>query len=122
MELSPLQKDLLGYSSNDDMGLWIIPWRITNSGFTGESDASVRNQSITIIRGMLENGWLAIGMPIDNDGKVVFQLFSMSVDESIEFIESEWDKLSGSSTLGDICWFRATPKGKQLAVELGLLD
>ena len=122
MELSELQKGLLSYSSIDDMGLWIIPWRITNSGVTKESNESVRNQSITEIRYMLENGWLAIGTPIDKDGKVVFQLFSLSVDEAIAFIEREWNKLGRLPNIGEICWFRATPKGRQLAIELGLLD
>lgn len=122
MEISELQKGLLSYSSHDDMGLWIIPWRITNSGATDESYENVRNQSIAVIRNMLENGWLAVGMPIDKDRKVVFQLFSMSVDEAIAFIESEWDKLGRLPSLGEVCWFRATPAGKQLTIELGLID
>lgn len=122
MELSELQKGLLSYSALDDMGLWIIPWRITNSGVTYESNESARSQTITVIRNMLENGWLAVGMPIDKDGKVVFQMFSMSVDEAITFIESEWDKLGRLPDIGEVCWFRATPAGMQLAIEQGLLD
>ena len=122
MELSELQKGLLSYSSQDDMGLWLIPWRITNSGTTDESHEITRDKSLQIIRIMLENGWLVVGMPININGKVIFQLFPMSVDEAIDYVENEWNKLGRFPDMGEICWFRATPAGKQLANELGLLD
>jgi hypothetical protein len=44
MELAELQKGLLGYSSSDDMGLRIIPWRITNSGIADESHQGVQRK------------------------------------------------------------------------------
>jgi hypothetical protein len=71
---------------------------------------------------MLQYGWLVLGRPIDRDGEVIFQLYSMSVAETITFIENEWYKLERLPNLGEICWFRATPAGMQLANDLGLID
>jgi hypothetical protein len=122
MYLSELQKGLLGYSSQDDMGLWIISRRIYDSSSTDKSYYSVRIETIKVIRMMLQNGWLVVGKPIEINGGIIFQLYSLSVDEVIAFIENEWDKLDRLPDLGEICWFRATPAGKQLAIEQDLIE
>jgi len=122
MELSESQKHLLGYSAHDDMGIWVVVWEVTEAHTSNDPSELIRQKSIQVIKEMMENGWIVIGMPVNKDGQVIFQLFSMSVDEAIAFIESEWDKLGKLPSLGDVCWFRATPAGKQLADELGLED
>jgi len=122
MELSELQKKLLGDSAYDDMGLWVVIWEITEGLTTNDSTEIIQRKTIDVIKEMLCNGWIVIGMPINKDSEVIFQLFPMSVDEAIKYIEKEWDKLSRLPNLGEICWFRATPAGKQLADKLGLED
>jgi hypothetical protein len=122
MELNQLQKTLLEDSTYDDMGLWVVIWEITKAYTTKDPPEIIRREAIGVIREMLRNGWIVIGTPINKDGEVVFQLFHMSVDRAIEFIEREWDKLDRFPNIGEVCWFRATPAGIQLANELGLGD
>ena len=120
MELSELQKALLEDSTHDDMGLWVVIWEITKAFTTKDPPDLTRRKAINVIKEMLQNGLIVIGKPIDKDSEVVFQLFPMSVDEAIDYIENEWNKLGRFPNLGEICWFRATPAGIQLANELGL--
>jgi len=102
-----------------DYGLWLhrsqihIRLKIAQKQFA--------KKCICVIRKMFESGWIVIGQPVRKDGQIIFQLFSMTFDDAITFIESEWIILGRLPNLGEICWFTATPLGMQLAKDLGLL-
>ncbi|MBN1372281.1 MAG: hypothetical protein JW987_10115 [Anaerolineaceae bacterium] len=120
MVIEEIHKGLLGYCAHDDMGLWIIPRRITNSDTIKEKPEIVRRKSLEIIKEMLENGWIEIGIMVSRNNEITFQPLPMSTNKAMEFIDSEWVKLGRMPDIGEICWFRATPVGKKLAEDMGL--
>jgi hypothetical protein len=122
MTISTLQKKLLEDCTNDDMGLWVVVWHITKAHTTTDNLQSEQHKAIEVLKEMLENGWIETGTINVNHNNGRFQTLELSTEQTIEFIESEWNKLSDSPTLGDVCWFRATNKGRRLAMELGLAE
>lgn len=122
MKLSELEMYFLEDCANDDMGLWVVPWKISESQTTQDSNEEVREKSINVIRKMMQNGLMEIGTIVIKNDKAFFEPFSMTTDQAVAFIKSEWEKLGRFPSLSEICWFRATPAGEKLAKELDLLD
>lgn len=117
MELQEMHKEILGLCADDDTGLWLIIKRVSKDAYSISSVPDwVRQKTLTLIRDLLQGQLIEAGNP---NGPKFQSLFS-SVPETITYIETEWDKLGKTPNIGDICWFRATPAGEQLARELHL--
>jgi hypothetical protein len=118
MELQDIHKAILAECAYDDVGLWAIVWDVNQGPYGSEARLPewVRQKTIETIRDLLQSGLIEAGNP--NGPK--FQSVSSSVDETIAYIEREWDRLGRAPNIGDVCWFRATPAGEQLAHELNL--
>jgi hypothetical protein len=118
MQLDETQRKILIYCSDDDMGLWVIVRYVTDPEFKYEKIIPEigRKQVIRIIQEFMEEGLIEAGNPNGAE----FTPIAGTVDDVIKFIEHEWEKLGKRPSGGDICWFRATPKGERLAHELVL--
>lgn len=119
MELQDIHKDILTECADDDVGLWSIIWRVNQGPYASDAKLPewVRQKTIQIVRDLLQDQLVEAGNP--NGPK--FQQLSSSVNETIAFIEREWDRLGKTPNIGDICWFRATRAGEKLARELNLI-
>jgi hypothetical protein len=117
MELDDFHKEILGECADDDIGLWVIIRHASGDFLYPDVVAEpVRRKALAVIKDLLEEGLIEAG----TFHKMIYNPINLSVDETIRFIEEEWDALRRSPSLGDVCWFRATPKGEQLAHDLGL--
>lgn len=120
MELTDLEKVILALCADDETELWPIVKRISkeNYSYAAISELS-RQNTIDILRNLLENKLIIAGhIP----GMEFERLPIIKVDEVIRYIQQEWDnRLGKTPDLREICWFRATPQGEQLAHELGLM-
>lgn len=142
MELDNFHKEILGLCADDDTELWVII-RHASDDFSRPDPVpeSVRRKTLNVIRDLLDAGLIeagffswTIGVPEnmrpdeaiqfvkDNQNAVEYHPLNLRVDETIQFIEKEWDALGRRPSGGDICSFRATPKGERLAKELGLME
>jgi hypothetical protein len=118
MVYQDLEKEILYLCSDDETELWLIINRVSKYSYNATIDSKlVREKTIEIIRKFLTDDLIEVGNP----NELSFEKLLLSVDETIAYIEEEWNKLSKTPNLGDICWFRATPKGEQVAHELGLI-
>jgi hypothetical protein len=118
MKLQEIHESVLAECVYDDVGLWSIIVRVHGESYAWHSTLPdpVRQETIQIVNDLLSEELIEVGNPNGPE----FVRFSWSVPELIDYIESEWNKLGRTPDVGEICWFRATPKGKKLANELGL--
>jgi len=115
MNLPVIHKEILKLCADDDTGLWLIIKRVAEDAYSIVSVPDwVRQKTMEVIRDLLENELIVAGNP---NGPKFQPLFS-SVPETMTYIEQEWAKLGKTPNIGDVCWFRATPPGEQLASEL----
>jgi hypothetical protein len=143
MELTDLHKEIVIECSNDDVGLWSILWRINGGGYSVNVPLAkgIREKAIEIIRDLLEGRLIEGGFPQlpehierklrelqaqnPKQKNEIFELIknnpptwkplNYSVNDTINYIQHEWDSLDQDPNIGDIIWFRATPAGQQLA-------
>jgi hypothetical protein len=57
---------------------------------------------------LIEAGNFEVG----ESDKYIFIPMRLPANEKIDFIQKEWDELGKTPNIGDVCWFRATPAGK----------
>jgi hypothetical protein len=77
---------------------------------------------MNIIRDMLKDNLIMAGnFEKEDTGKYEFVPILLPVDRIIEFIEHEWASLGKTPNIGEVCWFRATASGENLAKELNLI-
>lgn len=112
MKLQKIHKLILVECTQDNVGLWSIIWKVNQGGYayTSKLPARIRLRTIEIIRDLLQDHLVEAG----NLSGSKFHPLTLSVDETIAYIEQEWDKLGRTPNIGDICWFRATPAGIKL--------
>ena len=71
-----------------------------------------RDLSLEIIRTLLREGLVEIGMVYAHEG---FVPWLSGVDESMQRIIREWSALPKGPNIGDICWLNLTQKGEAAA-------
>ena len=117
MELQDIHKDILALCAADETGLWLIIKRVAKDQYSLEQLPTwVQSKTIEVIGDLLRKGLIEVGNP----NGPTFEPISDSLEETIAFIEREWDKLGKTPNIGDLCWVRATSAGEQLARELDL--
>lgn len=115
MELSKLHKDILWECADDDTGLWVIIRSISEEDYFADVLPEwVRQKTLQIIKDLLEEDLIEAGNFREN----IYSTMCLQVNEIIAFIEREWDALGHTPSGGDVCWFRATPKGERLSHDL----
>ena len=88
---------------------------------TGRSaaDKSVMQRSLDVMRKLLEERLAEVGdavlVAIRGKERVAFIPWALSVDESLKRIAREWYRFPNGPSLGDICWFRLTDRGRRRA-------
>lgn len=124
MDLEPIHKTILSDCLNNYVGVWEIIREISEEEFfLSKLPEWVQSKAIQIIREMIEDDLIEAGTIKKIEfNKYVFLPLTMGVDELISHIENSLEKEGHMPPFGIICWFRATPKGEQLALDLGLND
>ncbi len=119
MKLSRIQKDILAYCSDDDMGFWVVVRYVTEDKFGHIQMPPCHEQRkvLSEIRKFLELGLIEVRQYNGTE----FNKIEGSVSELIDFIDREWKNLGAMPSGGEVCWFIATPKGEALARQLGLI-
>jgi hypothetical protein len=119
MKLNRVQKDILTYCSDDDMGFWVVVRYVTEDKFGHIQMLPRREQKKVLreVRKLLDLGLIEIQQYNGTE----FVKIEGSVSKLMGFIDREWKKLGVMPSGGDVCWFKATPKGEALARELNLL-
>lgn len=103
---------------DDYTELWYVI-RLVYPSFSSENPIPdwVINKTLELIHQMLESGYIEAGILRES-----FSPLKISLDETISYIKSMWNKLEGKPLrVGYICWFRATQAGEKLARELNLI-
>jgi hypothetical protein len=104
---------LLQECEDDHVGLWSILWQVRYA--LNENDypcddradpREVRKITMELVHALLESGQVQAGFPAP-DGKG-FVPWSLSSEETITRIKSEWDVLGREPNIGEIIWF-STP-------------
>ena len=117
MKLDDFQKEILGICADDDIGLWVIIRRSEGDfRYPDKVTELVRRKTLLVIEDLLKSGLIEAG----TFQEMIFRPFNMEVKETMQFIENKWDELGHRPSGGDVCWFRATSKGEQLALALRL--
>ena len=122
MELSDLEKELLAYCCEDDMGIWVIIHSVFGDGYPNlpKLPEWVQEKTLQTITSLLFKELVIIGHFVEKENAIIFVPFDGIVTEIVEKIKCEWNELDRNPSLGDICWFRASEKGIRLAKILGL--
>ncbi len=122
MELQDIHKKILALCAYDYTGLWLVITRVNKDAYSLDKLPEwVHQKTIEVIRYLLQSGLIETGnFEAEDSGGFKFQPIPLPIDEVIKYIEREWDELGRTPNIGDVCWFRATPIGKQLAHDLGL--
>ncbi len=84
----------------------------------------VLNSTLEEVREMLNTGLFLIGSHNPENKGEEFIPFTMSIDEIAMLIEREWKSKENTNNnlyIGYFCWFQASPTGKEIAQELGLI-
>jgi hypothetical protein len=79
------------------------------------SDETVRDLSIQLIRTLLESGFVEVGMVEKQKG---FIPWKVSVDDAMQRIERDWFSRPTGPGLGEVCWLNLTEKGESQAKRL----
>jgi hypothetical protein len=118
MEITEFQKEILLECLEDRIGLWSIIWTINGDGYSTTEVLPdwVRQKTIETVRNLLQQRLVEAGN--FEAGSYRFQPMVSSVEETIDYIEREWNALGRNPTIGDVCWFRATAAGEQLAQQI----
>lgn len=85
------------------------------------SPDEIREQSMRIIRSLVEMGIMELGDIGDLDPRIEagqFQRWSMSDRDSIARVETEWRALRRNPGLWEIGWLQLTPHGRAIAETL----
>lgn len=121
MELSNIHERILTYCSEDDMGLWIFARYATDDKYNvfpiKPYPEEAQKKVIMVITELLEAELIEA---TSYDGSEFIRLQGSNL-EIIHYINQEWNNLGRKPSGGDVCWFRATQKGKELTRELGLI-
>jgi hypothetical protein len=120
MELQEIHKKILALCADDYTGLWMIVSAIAEDAYSFETVPDwVRQKTIDILRDLLQSNLIAGGRidPASHD----FRPFYFSVEDTIGFVEREWETLGKTPNIGDVCEFFITLEGKQLAQKLNLI-
>jgi len=118
MELTQHHKEILVECTEDNLGLWSIIWTVNGGGYSKNAILPewVRQKTIEIVKDLLAQGLVEVGN--FEAESFEFQPLLLSTEETIKYIQREWDELGRPPTIGDVCWFRATATGRQLAQQI----
>jgi hypothetical protein len=122
MELSDLEKRILAYCSEDDMGLWVVVSDVYGDAYLVNATLPtwVREKTVELVNKLLSKGLIVIGRMARIENNVEFIPITGSDDEIIRAIEQEWDDVGRAPIMGDLFWIQASRAGEQLAKDLGL--
>lgn len=122
MKITPVHESILLVGLSDYIHMGDFPFRVLGRGYKSDKPLpeGVREQSIHVIRDLLEAGLIEAGMPAYRD--IDFAKWNFLVEEIVNRIETEWDQLGHEPLVGDIVWFRLTPLGEKVAREIELRE
>ena len=114
MKLQNIHQEILMLCADDYTGLWLVVRTISKDAYPLDAMPDwVRQQALKVIKDLLQTELVEVGNFEAESFK--FQPLLLSAEETISYIQREWDELGRAPTIGDICWFRATPAGEKLA-------
>lgn len=117
MDLQPFHKQVLAICAHDDVGLWRIIVRVDREKrLVMPLPKEVRQVAVEAIRVLLEMGLIEAGNP----NGPTFAAIPGTPTAVVALIQQGLDDLEEPIGPGDVCWFRATPAGKELAHDLDL--
>ncbi len=112
MKLNELEKEVLVECAEDHNGSWFIVGQVARH--VGSDDLQeVRKRTTQVLHDLLKDGLIQAGFPtLDGRG---FEPWSLSVNETLDRINTEWDSLGREPKLGEIAWFTTTDEGDRIA-------
>ena len=112
--LRELKKDLLEHCKLDYVGLWVVSSTV-REGLLLEDDNEVQENSLAIIRGLLEDGLVVVG---DMDWELEKLVpWPSEPKETLARIREEWDQIGRDPDHLEICWLTTTQKGDRWVEE-----
>lgn len=106
-------REVLLEGLDDYLGLWEFVASVRDNGTV--SPRTVREEVLTLVRKLLEEGLVEAGFPTREGG---FAPEDAEAPELLERISGEWDELNREPDIGDIVWFKLTDKGRRHARKL----
>ena len=117
MNLQDIHKEILTLCVDDYTGLWLVVRSISKDAYPLDAMPKwVRQQAIQVIEDLLRAGLIEAGN--FEPKSFEFQTITLTTDETINYIQHQWDELGRAPTIGDVCWFQATAAGEQLAQQI----
>jgi hypothetical protein len=115
IDLDEIQREVLLEGLEDIVGLWEIAKMVREAMGEVTTDV-VRVDSLRRIKPLLVHGFIEAGAsPYE---KAEFEPWSMTAEQALSRIDTEWRRLGRDPNIPDICWFRNTEKGSAAAQEL----
>lgn len=113
---STVHDRILRHGADDWVGLWVVLRFVRESFPADSSDQEIREETLAVIRELLENGCVRVGRPLI-DGSFAGQ--DGPARHLIAELDAEWQELGRDPTIGDIAWLENTERGDQAARLLG---
>lgn len=111
MEIDPVQRFVLCAGANDYVGLWEVAKFIRRSRGTTTFE-SVREIALASLGQLIVAGHVEAGALLPGGG---FTSWGLSPRDCVDRINREWSGLGGDPNIGDICWFKNTETGDEIA-------
>src|SRR5262245_43882319 len=112
--LDSIQRDLLVEGLEDYVGLWEVAKDVRR--LYGEiPPGTVHELVMQRIRPLLREGLIVPGLPTEG-GR--FSAWDCDADSAVNRIDAEWSKLGRDPNIWEVCWFKNTDKGNELAMNM----
>ena len=125
MELSKMHKTILQDCLHDYVGLWdVIKSVYPEIRINHPLPDWVLHKVLGEVREMLGSGLFVVGFHDPENKENEFTPLTLPDSEIINLISNEWKNRENENNnlyIGYYCWFQATPDGKKLAQDLGLI-
>ncbi len=105
MFMHDTQRIIAEEAKTDVVGLWAVLWEVKQNS-THLAPEAAMSVTLDVIERLLSAGDIVAGQFVDqNDDTLFFERWNMSVAETIDRIEREWQRLGKEPSPGEIVWF-----------------
>lgn len=103
--ISKIARETLVRGLDDWQYLAEVAW-LVQSDHRVESEAQLIEDTVGVLRELLEAGYVEIGTLVPR-----FESWGLDLETTLGRVAREWQSLGRALSLGDVCWIANTPRG-----------
>lgn len=112
-KIEELKRYLVFFTEEDYADLSTYAHDVEHALDTHDPD-ELREATVRVVFDLMSDGLISPGFPTRHGG---FEPWSYDAERAARCIDRYWERLGRTPTLGEVVWFRTTPKGRELAVD-----